>query len=201
MAAIGHLSQGPSGPLPGNEQFPDFCLRSQDPDQHQHQHHQAGTEEHRQLRSHRHSTTSNASAASTDSRLSSSSRASTTPPSPTATDYSYTSPDKSSTRDRNDSTGGSPTPNRSRRDKKELHAARVQKTGTAGGTLVKRESLSKANRLRFSSNSSTPADALAAIEPPHEQGLTRMAFAEQKKWVTVQQKTFTKWCVTPRVGK
>jgi hypothetical protein len=25
--------------------------------------------------------------------------------------------------------------------------------------------------------------------------LTRMAFAEQKKWVTVQQKTFTKWCV------
>ncbi|KAH7354219.1 alpha-actinin-3 [Plectosphaerella cucumerina] len=183
MAAIGQLSQGP---LPGNEQFPDFCLRSQD---HHHQPHHH----------HSHSTTSDASEASSDTPTSSS-PSSTTPPSPTATDYSTSSPSStkykssSSTRDRNDSTGGSPTPgSRSRRDKKELHAARVQKIGTPGASLVKRESVSKANKLRFSSSSSTPADALAAIEPPHEQGLTRMAFAEQKKWVTVQQKTFTKW--------
>jgi hypothetical protein len=42
--------------------------------------------------------------------------------------------------------------------------------------------------------SSLPADhGLKAIEPPHEQTLTKMAFAEQQKWITVQQKTFTKW--------
>jgi hypothetical protein len=39
-----------------------------------------------------------------------------------------------------------------------------------------------------------PVDhGLKAIEPPHEQTLTKMAFAEQQKWITVQQKTFTKW--------
>ncbi len=32
-----------------------------------------------------------------------------------------------------------------------------------------------------------------ACEPPHEQLLARMAFAEQQQWITVQQKTFTKW--------
>ena len=42
--------------------------------------------------------------------------------------------------------------------------------------------------------SSLPADhGFKAIEPPHEQVLTKMAFAEQQKWITVQQKTFTKW--------
>ena len=42
--------------------------------------------------------------------------------------------------------------------------------------------------------SSLPADyGLKALEPPHEQVLTKMAFAEQQKWITVQQKTFTKW--------
>jgi hypothetical protein len=46
---------------------------------------------------------------------------------------------------------------------------------------------------RFKRSTSSPADALAAIEPPHDQGLTRMAFAEQQRWITVQEKTFTKW--------
>jgi hypothetical protein len=32
-----------------------------------------------------------------------------------------------------------------------------------------------------------------ALEPPHEQFLAKMAFAEQQQWITVQQKTFTKW--------
>lgn len=32
-----------------------------------------------------------------------------------------------------------------------------------------------------------------ASVPPHEQLLARMAFAEQQQWITVQQKTFTKW--------
>lgn len=30
-------------------------------------------------------------------------------------------------------------------------------------------------------------------EKPNEQVLTKMAFAEQQRWITVQQKTFTKW--------
>jgi len=30
-------------------------------------------------------------------------------------------------------------------------------------------------------------------EPSQGQQLTKMAFAEQQKWITVQQKTFTKW--------
>jgi hypothetical protein len=29
----------------------------------------------------------------------------------------------------------------------------------------------------------------------HEQVLAKMAYAEQQKWITVQQKTFTKWWV------
>lgn len=41
---------------------------------------------------------------------------------------------------------------------------------------------------------SLPIDhGLKAVEPPHDQPLTKMAFAEQQKWITVQQKTFTKW--------
>lgn len=47
---------------------------------------------------------------------------------------------------------------------------------------------------------SLPVDhGLKAIEPPHEQALTKMAFAEQQKWITVQQKTFTKWYAS-RIG-
>lgn len=41
-----------------------------------------------------------------------------------------------------------------------------------------------------------PQAALAATEPPHENLLTKMAFAEQQRWITVQQKTFTKWLNT-----
>ncbi|KAF4637263.1 hypothetical protein G7Y89_g816 [Cudoniella acicularis] len=54
-------------------------------------------------------------------------------------------------------------------------------------------------RGRFQNRQTTslPADhGLKAIEPPHEQALTKMAFAEQQKWITVQQKTFTKWLNT-----
>lgn len=43
--------------------------------------------------------------------------------------------------------------------------------------------------------SSLPADGLKAIEPPHERFKTKMAFAEQQQWITVQQKTFTKWYI------
>jgi len=40
-------------------------------------------------------------------------------------------------------------------------------------------------------------EALKAVEPLHDPVLTKMAFAEQQKWITVQQKTFTKWYVPP----
>lgn len=41
-----------------------------------------------------------------------------------------------------------------------------------------------------------PKAALAATEPPHENLLTKMAFAEQQQWINVQEKTFTKWLNT-----
>lgn len=87
----------------------------------------------------------------------------------------------------------SPSPTRSRRDAKQLHAARLQRSGSTGLTPKKDRD---AKKNRFQRSSSSPADALAATEPPHEQGLTRMAFAEQQRWITVQQKTFTKWLNT-----
>ncbi|KAJ4268626.1 alpha-actinin [Fusarium torreyae] len=91
----------------------------------------------------------------------------------------------------------SPTP-RTRRDKSQLHAARLQRSGSTSTTfslnLHKRKKSTSSRR--FTPSGTTPADALAAVEPPHDQRLTRMAFAEQQRWVTVQQKTFTKWLNT-----
>ncbi|KAK4662059.1 alpha-actinin [Podospora pseudopauciseta] len=95
---------------------------------------------------------------------------------------------------------GSPQPQRppltrSRRDAKQLHAARLQRSGSTSLALASKRENSLKGRFKRASN--TPAaDALAATEPPHEQGLTRMAFAEQQRWITVQQKTFTKWLNT-----
>ncbi|KAK5652510.1 hypothetical protein OQA88_10415 [Cercophora sp. LCS_1] len=86
-----------------------------------------------------------------------------------------------------------PSLTRSRRDAKQLHAARLQRSGSTSLALSNSK---KEKKNRFQRSSSNPADALAATEPPHEQGLTRMAFAEQQRWITVQQKTFTKWLNT-----
>jgi hypothetical protein len=68
---------------------------------------------------------------------------------------------------------------------------RVQRSdSTASNNPLGRQ---KSKGFRHQINS-LPADhGLKAIEPPHEQALTKMAFAEQQKWITVQQKTFTKW--------
>ena len=88
------------------------------------------------------------------------------------------------------SSAGTP---RSRRDKKDLQAARQQRTGSTSRSIVGFNKAAASPGRRFQRTSSTPADALAALEPPHDQGLTRMAFAEQQRWITVQQKTFTKW--------
>jgi hypothetical protein len=47
--------------------------------------------------------------------------------------------------------------------------------------------------ISTSTDQNQTAEALKAVEPLHEKLLTSMAFAEQQKWITVQQKTFTKW--------
>lgn len=52
--------------------------------------------------------------------------------------------------------------------------------------VVKTESRGFKHRL----SNSLP---LGGSELGHEQSLTRMAALEQQKWITVQQKTFTKW--------
>jgi hypothetical protein len=87
---------------------------------------------------------------------------------------------------------------RSRRNKRELQAARQQRSAS---NCVPLSSGSKAaspvdKKKRFQRRFSSPADALAAVEPPRDQGLTRMAYAEQQMWISVQQKTFTKWCAS-----
>jgi hypothetical protein len=87
---------------------------------------------------------------------------------------------------------------RSRHNAKQLHAARLQRSGSTSLSTVppRKDGSPTSNKTRRFRKSTSPGDALAATEPPHEQGLTRMAFAEQQHWITVQQKTFTKWLNT-----
>ncbi|KAB5570637.1 hypothetical protein GE09DRAFT_1171187 [Coniochaeta sp. 2T2.1] len=86
---------------------------------------------------------------------------------------------------------------RSRHNAKQLHAARLQRSGSTSLSIGSKKDGSPISKTRrFRKNSSQPGDALSATEPLHEQGLTRMAFAEQQRWITVQQKTFTKWLNT-----
>ncbi len=107
---------------------------------------------------------------------------------------------------------------RSRRDAKQLHAARVQRSGSASVALgdkdreqqrdhsssssASRERETKdwdwTSRARAGSTSPSPSAATphSATPDDHQQqqgGLTRMAYAEQQRWIKVQEKTFTKW--------
>ncbi|KAK2031893.1 hypothetical protein LX32DRAFT_583887 [Colletotrichum zoysiae] len=172
--------------LPGNagctEEFPEFCLHD----------HSAGTHH-----LHHHHSSSTAG-----SHTSTSSSASTTPTTPTTAGFSPPCADKTSPASRDRTNSGTSTTTaayspsqRTRRDKKELQAQRLQRSGSTNLALARKDGTAKKNRFR-SATGSSPADALAAVEPPHDQGLTRMAFAEQQKWITVQQKTFTKWMNT-----
>ncbi len=97
----------------------------------------------------------------------------------------------------------SPPPSiKTRRDRSSLQkeanrskqfTSRLQRSATTGGNDS--DLLGRKKSRGFSrQTTSLPVDhGLKAIEPPHEQALTKMAFAEQQKWITVQQKTFTKW--------
>lgn len=49
------------------------------------------------------------------------------------------------------------------------------------------------HRHKSKGSISGSGEALKAVEPLHEHQLGKMAFAEQQQWITVQQKTFTKW--------
>lgn len=104
---------------------------------------------------------------------------------------------------------------RNRENARQLHQERLQRQRAASGasnsttgSAYDDDSLSTTSagspvRLRRKRGASTrkyqpanPKAALAATEPPHENLLTKMAFAEQQRWITVQQKTFTKWLNT-----
>ncbi|ESZ96057.1 hypothetical protein SBOR_3534 [Sclerotinia borealis F-4128] len=52
------------------------------------------------------------------------------------------------------------------------------------------------HRHKSKGSNSGSGEALKAVEPLHEHQLGKMAFAEQQQWITVQQKTFTKWLNT-----
>ncbi|KAB8299939.1 hypothetical protein EYC80_000181 [Monilinia laxa] len=52
------------------------------------------------------------------------------------------------------------------------------------------------HRHKSKGSISGSGEALKAVEPLHEHQLGKMAFAEQQQWITVQQKTFTKWLNT-----
>ncbi|KAJ4392184.1 alpha-actinin [Gnomoniopsis smithogilvyi] len=104
---------------------------------------------------------------------------------------------------------------RNRENARQLHQERLQRQRAASGasnsttgSAYDDDNLSTTSagspvRLRRKRGASTrkyqpanPKAALAATEPPHENLLTKMAFAEQQRWITVQQKTFTKWLNT-----
>ncbi|KFA49407.1 hypothetical protein S40293_08672 [Stachybotrys chartarum IBT 40293] len=186
MATNDRPDSGTQPLLPGNgsdeyrrlssEQFPDFCL------------HDGTSLEHR---SHT-STPSRYSTLSTASTFSTSTSISTTEFVSSSCEYGPRDPG-----DHDSSTSPAGTPRRTRREKQELQAARLQR---AGSNSVSQNSESGSDRgsvksKKFQRSSSNPAAALAAVEP-HDQSLTRMAFAEQQRWITVQQKTFTKWLNT-----
>lgn len=100
------------------------------------------------------------------------------------------------------SSPASPAP-RSRPERQALYAARLQRSGSSSSSsssgasplgikAVVSPSPTEPKSARRGTTS--PADKRRTPDPLHDQGLVRMAFAEQQRWITVQQKTFTKWC-------
>ena len=206
MAEVGPPSTGAvpdaQGPLPGNlERFPEYVNNPQpDPftspaaEQHHHPHafDSQGRPASLSIQSVASSEYSNWSS-DKDTTFDSSSR----PSSIVSTTSSIASPPNSLAQSCSPQQEQPPQAlTRSRRDAKQLHAVRLQRSGSTALALAKKDGSGSSKPRRFQRSSSNPADALSATEPPHEQGLTRMAFAEQQRWITVQQKTFTKWLNT-----
>jgi hypothetical protein len=80
---------------------------------------------------------------------------------------------------------------------RQLHAARLQRqrSATTGSLSAIKAPVRQISYEHRQSSSLSTNGPLSAVEPPHEHALTKMAYAEQQKWITVQQKTFTKWYV------
>ena len=209
------IDEGSRWPQPGNvhgaEQFPEFCLHRDNFDSGRHTASSPSTptassaSSPSSSRSSTFSTFSTASATLSLLSLSSSPEAKKSKQHPHPRHHQPRQQEEQQQEHPWAASTSSPTP-RSRRDKKALHAARLQRSASNSITGVviplginnnnnntkPLPTTTKARRFTQRSSSS-PADALAAVEPPHDQGLARMAFAEQQRWITVQQKTFTKW--------
>ncbi|KAI1008111.1 Alpha-actinin-like protein 1 [Podosphaera aphanis] len=102
-----------------------------------------------------------------------------------------------------------PSPTHRRRDRSEfqrekeenrskIFTSRVQRSSSANSDRPSSPNLGRRRaRTYHQQQSNLPLDhGLKAVEPPREQSLVKMAFAEQQQWITVQQKTFTKWLNT-----
>lgn len=89
-------------------------------------------------------------------------------------------------------TPGSPPTPKSRRDRSgKLQSTRLTRSATE--SLVGLEKEKKIHKHTSSDPSKSGVEeALGTFEQPKE-FKTKMGFAEQQKWITVQQKTFTKW--------
>ncbi|RKF74127.1 Alpha-actinin-like protein 1 [Golovinomyces cichoracearum] len=102
-----------------------------------------------------------------------------------------------------------PSPVNRRRDRSNLHlekeanrskqfTSRLQRSTSIGKDSNSSHNFGRRRARTFHQpKSDLPLDhGLKALEPPREQSLVKMAFAEQQQWITVQQKTFTKWLNT-----
>jgi len=98
-----------------------------------------------------------------------------------------------------------PTPQKARSQRDRLSLQRERETNRskqftsrqrsaseASGVLLKRDSNRGKINLQQRQRHSIP-NSKGGEEKPNEHVLVSMAYAEQQKWITVQQKTFTKW--------
>lgn len=102
---------------------------------------------------------------------------------------------------------------RSRRDAKQLHAARVQRSasvalGDPNSSPSSKETRKDTNGGREATDWDWTSRRAGSTSPSPDEnqkqqqqqqqggGLTRMAYAEQQRWIKVQEKTFTKWLNT-----
>jgi hypothetical protein len=147
--------------------------------------------------SHRYSTQTNPELSS-GSRISFALPAESISRAPSPTQHAAATPPSS----KSDLDFGSPKSRRQTRERSQQFAVnRAKRSATESFVLTSkksgkdREGRGKSRHRTTSSEyqSGKVEEALAAVEPVHEQLLVKMAFAEQQKWITVQQKTFTKW--------
>lgn len=109
----------------------------------------------------------------------------------------------------NNSAGLPPSPINRRRDRSDLHrekeanrskqfTSRLQRSTSACSERNPNQNIGRRRARTFQQPTpNLPLDhGLKALEPLGEQSLVKMAFAEQQQWITVQQKTFTKWLNT-----